>query len=149
MKITAEYAAGFFDGEGCVSAVQHKQWKETWAAQVNLQVSIVNTDPRPLLALQELFGGKVHPRKLHSKHPQWRQTFHWGCPTVQQEKFLRWIRPYCLIKGEQIDMALAFLKTTAAKRSPLPESVIRKRQTLAQALQNVKQWVWSTDQDVR
>ena len=104
------WAAGFFDGEGSINIVRQKRAHgETINHQ--LLVSVSQVDPRPLQYLQEHFGGSIYTRKF--KKAEHKIANSWSIRTQQAEDFLRAIRPYVRVKGEQIDIALAFREIKA------------------------------------
>lgn len=99
------WAAGIIDGEGCID-ISLRQGR-----YAQLDVSVVNTDPRLLLRLRELFRGSVHHRPHQTSRPRHRMTWRWTIVSRQAETFLRQVRPYLVIKQEQADIALAMRKT--------------------------------------
>lgn len=101
------WAAGFFDGEGCVR-IQKESVQRRLNLHYLLQVIVVNTDPAPLDALSEWFGGNVHRRDRTDGH---KTLWWWELGSAAAERFLRAIRPYSIVKCEQIDLALEFRAT--------------------------------------
>ena len=105
------WAAGFFDGEGSINIVRQKKAKPLETVHHALLVSVSQVDPRPLQYLQENFGGSIYTRKF--KKAEWKIAHNWAIRSQQAEDFLRTIRPYARVKGEQIDIALAFREIKA------------------------------------
>src|SRR5215468_12516086 len=89
------YFAGFFDGEGSLG-IYHKKYV----------VTLINTDVRPLRKAKDIWGGAIFSRTRTSycrnAQDQWRWEIY-GHSSIQ---FLRDIRPFVVIKGEQIDCYL-------------------------------------------
>ena len=54
-KLTIEYMAGFFDGEGCVELSPKK---------IQDRISVVNTNKTILEYIQETFGGSIISKKI-------------------------------------------------------------------------------------
>lgn len=104
------YAAGLFDGEGCVHiGVVNKKIS---GGTHRLQINLASTDPRPILFLQERFGGWV--RNVQNKGSR-KPAFYWVISGPDGENFLRLIQPHCIIKADQISLALAFRATMGKK----------------------------------
>jgi hypothetical protein len=96
------YAAGFFDGEGCVNIFSGK------SGYLSVQVIIGNTRRRVLEILMEKYGGGIYAHKMHSKNH--RQAYQWRlCGEIAIE-FVNKIRPYSVIKIEQLDLVVEFWK---------------------------------------
>jgi hypothetical protein len=89
------WAAGFIDGEGCIS-VAHA-YKDVY--QVRVQVS--QKFDGPLLVLKALYGGFIHQRSDNSQ-------FQWQCNGSNGAKFLVQILPYLILKKGQAELALEF-----------------------------------------
>lgn len=99
--ISDEYAAGFFDGEGCVNFTIRGK-----AKQAVIRVMLVNTNINILLEFQERFGGILTSRK--QKNITWKD---FNCLTLNGHfaiKFLSAIRPYVHIKHNQIELAFEY-----------------------------------------
>lgn len=105
------YAAGFFDGEGCVqiaryhARIRREGWceGETWAARA----SIVQTSFQVLRELAGIWGGRPT-----SYQPQDRQLYWtWSLQARQMVvRFLSEILPYLKVKGPQATLALEWLR---------------------------------------
>ena len=99
--ISDEYAAGFFDGEGCVNITVGGK-----SRQVALRVMIVNTDEAILQAFMLRFGGRLsRPRTLTAG---WKKFI---CLTLSGEcafKFLSTICRYAILKRPQIELGMEF-----------------------------------------
>ena len=99
------WAAGFFDGEGSINIVRQKQ-QATGKAYHALIVGVSQVDPRPLLYLQEMYGGNLRIRK--SRQDKWRDAWIWTCRSQQAEDFLRSVLPYLKVKDAEARIALEF-----------------------------------------
>lgn len=98
--ISPEYAAGFFDGEGCVSIT--RSWKN---GQVHLSANLVNTNKQILDLFKLQFGGNVHTRQLK---PNWKPASHWFIYGYAAIEFFKFIRPFLRIKQSQVELAFEF-----------------------------------------
>lgn len=101
-EIERAYAAGFFDGEGCVSITIHQQRSRPG---FRLIATVSQDAVEPLHALQEIWGGHVAARK---PRPNGKISHMWRTSSRSAVVFLTDIRPYCLVKGEGIDLGLEF-----------------------------------------
>jgi hypothetical protein len=106
------YAAGIFDGEGCVcikEVKQHKSHKPTYS----LSVHITNTNEDVINWLLINFDGSKHTKI--PKQENRRKYFRWNCQSKHAANFLTEILPYIKIKNPQVEIALSF----QARRFPL------------------------------
>lgn len=101
--LDVRYAAGFFDGEGCVIVGKNFQVASV-LAQSELEI---------LKEFQAMWGGFIYEQgnnKL-AKKPHW----HWRLSRkAQTQRFLQEIRPFCRVKVAKIDLALEMLKLLQA-----------------------------------
>lgn len=112
-KTELAYAAGFFDGEGSIGIAFTKN--TNGKRYHRLMISIVQTDPRPLLWIKARFGGYMGTGKMHNLGRKLAYT--WQSNSQVAEDFLRTIRPYLIVKAEQADIALAFRETKRNTRA--------------------------------
>jgi len=101
------YAAGFFDGEGCVYVrSQHRPSHEAkgWHVSAYGLVVVSQVDPRPLQWMQARWGGAIRQLKRRSAaRPNDRHAWEWNCSARQCYALLHDIRPWLRVKGEQAD----------------------------------------------
>lgn len=97
------YAAGLFDGEGCVEvymrlteATKHRNRDRS----LRCSLSVCGTDFRPLEWLKIHFGGSVSVRHDPPRKPIGK----WAVFGHEAESFAREIRPFLLVKAEQVDL---------------------------------------------
>jgi hypothetical protein len=126
---SAQWAAGFFDGEGHISiAARGRRYH-------SLTVSAANTDRRPLEQLVELFGGKILDQP---KANRWRLCFSWRLCGEEAIAFLRAVRPYLVVKGEDADTAFAFYATVqrgpGVPRARVSDALVAERELLRRDL---------------
>ena len=98
------YFAGFFDGEGCVAIYKKKY-----------VVSLTNTDVRPLKKVQEMWGGFINVQKKENRRFAIQDIFRWQVYGHNARPFLEAIRPFVLVKREQIDIYLSVLDVLPKK----------------------------------
>jgi hypothetical protein len=104
------YAAGFFDGEGCV----------TTAPGTSVRATISNTN-RPILDWFQLtFRGSVNNQHLPA-NPKHNVAWKWvlvAKPDVLG--FLECVRPYLRVKATEADAAIEFLRKWPKRRAGRP-----------------------------
>src|ERR1051325_9395129 len=104
----ARYAAGFFDGEGCVSVV--KATSRTKEPHYRLQVAITNTNAEILLWFQAHRGGKTYEvsnnRSNLTEYPRMCLVLFWHGREAAAN--LRELEPFLRVKREQAQNAIAF-----------------------------------------
>lgn len=102
------WAAGFFDGEGCVYAGHDKtpQGYHVW----RFYIVVSQTDPRPLEALASRWGGTVKFKRRSQDHhkDQWSWTLRGQLAAV----FIAEILPLLRVKSEVARAALPVLFRT-------------------------------------
>lgn len=92
------WAAGFFDGEGCVF-ISKQVRSEGKYTEYKMRVSISQKSKTPLELIKQLYGGTISP------HPSGWQ---WQCGSQIGASFLRAIEPYLICKNDQVRLALEF-----------------------------------------
>jgi hypothetical protein len=95
------YIAGFFDGEGCISAVADRR------GYVSVRLNISQKFDIPLLFIQARFGGNI----------RWHRgtVWHWEAYGDAALNMLRALLPYLMLKRPQAELAIEFL---AARNGP-------------------------------
>jgi len=108
--ISEQYVAGFFDGEGCVySQLQWIQGKYEKYPRISVQVTIAQTDLNILKLIEKWFGGKT---KIHMLNRTTKTCYQWRVVgKIEVMRFLNTIRPYVVVKKEQVELALEFCDT--------------------------------------
>jgi len=101
------YITGFFDGEGVVGAYKDKR-----DDSILLYISLPNTNPYVLIGMKQVFDGNIYIRKKPEKYPDWRQQWIWNITDKDKKEYLlKKILPYSIVKKQQIELGLKFLKT--------------------------------------
>ena len=102
-KTELAWAAGFFDGEGCIHI-----GRLTARGHTNYQL-IIRVSQRtrePVDEFQRLFGGFVSTTRA-SSHPHKTQWL-WGCSNAQAGKVLAQLLPFLIVKKSQAELAVEF-----------------------------------------
>lgn len=108
-KLTPEYLAGFFDGEGSVGVYPRLKDRTKTKTYFVLVVSLAQSGKNGYLILshlQKIFGGTVY--KSNGKN---KDVWKWNLSSKKAVRFLNVIKDFCLIKREEILLALQFQET--------------------------------------
>src|SRR5712671_5446996 len=114
--LSLPYIAGFFDGEGCVSLCYcNRRKRKSMDGHVmgfKLIAGVSNTDPNVLLMLQSMYGGDLCLSNVRNTNPNHKRVYAWKVTARDTTKaFLTAIEPFCLVKKDQILIALRYLDT--------------------------------------
>jgi hypothetical protein len=103
------YFAGLFDGEGVVDLywMNNNKGGGSWS----LRVAVNMTDPRSLgLLHREYPEAKFYAKRYDAeKHPTYKPYYVWSLHGRNAERFLSEIKPYVILKQDQVKLALTFL----------------------------------------
>ena len=125
--MTPEYAAGLFDGEGCVRIHQTDR-------SFKLRCSICLTYLPILEQLQIEYGGSIHRTRGTNK-----PVYHWVLSTASANSFLEHIYPHVQVKKQEIKIALDFVKLCVGRRGyKLTDVELAIRANYKQELQRLK-----------
>lgn len=113
-KLSLDYVAGYFDGEGCICLNKHKH-KGYKNFYFQLRVQIGTTDKPMLEKLQKQFGGKLHPMSHWNKN--WTPAWVWGLWAQQALGFLEILLPHLHTKKEQAILSIEFQKGQSNSKS--------------------------------
>lgn len=130
-SMTAQYIAGFFDGEGCVRPHMQKTKREGKGGVICVGVifHISQKDPTVLRQIRDFFGfGCVRSANRNSVY-RYRLS-----ARNEQAKFIRTIYPYSIVKRDQLELAYEVLKTmgTRTTRHAIPQSARDYREVVAE-----------------
>ncbi len=95
------WAAGLFDGEGCISV------RPAPRLQITIEINMVH---KPTLQrFHALLGGRFNAGYEHrrNRRTQWR----WRCTDIHAEAVLKLLRPYLVTKASEADLAIALRQT--------------------------------------
>ena len=113
------WAAGFFDGEGCISIGKpiNKRlrkdgtgYRHTW---YQLQAIVAQRNRRPLEVLVGLFGGNITIVKIHGS-----SYFYLRMHGPKAMAMLQRLLPFLVLKQEQAELAIRFQQYYDATRKP-------------------------------
>lgn len=144
-KLFLAWAAGFFDGEGCVLVTISKNSECLSGHRAILQASASQTSRPCLEKLVERFGGAVCAQKYRTpKGRRWSVAYQWTVRSEAALDFLRAVQPYSVVKRTQIDLALTYPLLNAEGRkhgslkAPIPPEVFAERVRVADGLKAIR-----------
>ncbi|HKT90082.1 MAG TPA: LAGLIDADG family homing endonuclease [Candidatus Sulfotelmatobacter sp.] len=134
------WAAGFFDGEGCVSIYSQKRY--TCA-----RVHIVQKDIRPLIRMSKMFGERERigsVKRADRRHTYYRLTFSGQRAADVLEKML----PYLSLKREVAMLALQLQESVnkfsvKERTNVLPDSEMAYRRSLSEKAKWLNSGRWA------
>jgi hypothetical protein len=139
------WAAGFFDGEGCVIVEISKAKRCRHGFRTALHASVTQTS-RPCLELfLKHFGGSIKTYGHRTpRGRRWAVQYTWVARNENAVNFLRAIQPYTIVKQEQVNTALKYpLAASDGKKygrtgNPLPDDVQDYRVAIAHELRAIR-----------
>lgn len=128
------YAAGLFDGEGCVVVAQRHTQQWTFELQLS------NCDNRALKFMVKMFGGKYRSMIDKKTGRSWGL---WVVTSGDAENAARQMLPYSILKKEQLKLFLEIRKTVGSKGHRISPATHTKRLQLTAKINSFKrpQWV--------
>jgi LAGLIDADG endonuclease len=138
------WAAGFFDGEGCVLVEMSKEKGCKHGFRTSLHTTVTQTSLPCLQLYLERFGGGITTSE--NKTPsgrRWAVQYRWSVRNENALNFLKQIQPYVVVKKEQVDAALKYALYDAngkkyGARNPIPDEVMQSRVALRELLQKIR-----------
>ena len=117
--VSAQYWAGLFDGEGCVSLIytvrrRRESNNELPILGFRLVVLLANTRHGILRLMKHSFGGHLNSNK-QPRSPKHKLVWTWRAIAFADAlRFLQAIQPYVLIKQKAVRLGLLYLTTAKA-----------------------------------
>ena len=122
------WAAGFFDGEGCISIVKDKGNKHYF-----LTLAVSQVEMTSLQIFQALFGGNITTRHAPSDKTR-RNCSHWRLSSQGARIVLEFLLPFLIVKKRQAELAIELCNDTANRWGPVTDEEIEKREHIKQAI---------------
>lgn len=104
---TAAYAAGLFDGEGCIQITRVGKAHGADKKYHRLSCSISSTNRQVLDWMMIHYGGRVGNHRRPT-NPKWRPSWRWMIADAGAEEFLRTALPFLIIKHAEALVAIEF-----------------------------------------
>jgi phage N-6-adenine-methyltransferase len=134
------WAAGVFDGEGCVFIRKNKPSKDSKQASIihDLGMKVSMTDKQTIEKLYSIF--KCGHIREEQRGGNWKTAWHWVCRSKDAVKVLSAIYPHSITKKNEIYEAIKFslLPSGQHGQSRVPADLIEKREESYQTLRRLK-----------
>ena len=136
-ELDSAWAAGFIDGEGCITL--HRNTLNGYVLRLQVSSSTIE----PLERLKEIFGGRLNGpyankgryKDSYNRKPMWV----WNNCGENAQAALRLIRPYMACKGEQADLALEYqVGPRAGRGHTLTAEQRAEKERIREALRDAK-----------
>jgi len=131
---TLAYLAGFMDGEGCISLVRSRPTEKN--PGYHLIIVVTQLNPDPLVMYQVAFGGSIHRAVDKRGH---RPRITWQTSGRNAGRALEALRPFLVVKADEADLALEFLRRVANWAGGDKEAELAERTRIHAAIKAVKQ----------
>lgn len=148
MKEKDAYAAGLFDGEGCMR-INHRIRKsnlnsKTVYHEYSELVTISQRDGRMIDWLKENYGGNCYliSRKNHERFSS-EPIYAWIATNSQARNFMQKILPYLIYKKDQVAEALK-LRVNERRIRQEPKELIFREEIMAEVKRLKKVYIPST-----
>lgn len=132
------WAAGFFDGEGCITCYRANINKKPLKHNFGLTLAVTQKSKKSLLIFQELFGGSI---KYYEKHKNSKKYYVFTLTAEESViKCLKKLLPYLIEKREEALLALKFepIMKKRLKYRTMPKEVYDKKESLYFQIKNIK-----------
>ena len=139
------YAAGLFDGEGCVELFMRptgRNKKGNVDNSMRAVLSVTGKDQRPLQWLLETFGGYIQI-STHPKRPHHQPVGRWSVTASKADVFAEAIHPYLRVKKEQVEIwmearSLMYSRGRIRGKRSLSEEEVSYRRSLVAQVSDLK-----------
>lgn len=123
------YAAGLFDGEGCIGIAVKNRTRSAmhapWAKVTMTHEAIIHW-------LKATFGGRIAKRT--PTNPKWSPSYTWLLEARAAVDFIRAVRPYLRVKGPQADLLIEYGATIPMPGQNISINVKRERERIRRAI---------------
>lgn len=137
------YLGGFVDGEGSIAIGINNGNNNR--KRYYLRLSVHQLDKRPLVMLQEEFGGSI---RLHSnKGANQRPIYEWVLVSKNARDAISVLRPYLIVKAEQADVGLEFQAIMDSRNLPKRTSLSIEEVSIRHSYyEKISKMKWSATQ---
>jgi hypothetical protein len=118
------WAAGFIDGEGCISIHKHKSSRNPKYPRFTLRLTVSNTKVDVLNQCKEIFGcGTVTLDQLR-EDKNWKQGYRWTVTCDSASRVLKQLIPYLRVKRRQAETGIEFQSRLTLKGKDLTDDEV-------------------------
>ena len=128
-NIDLAWAAGFFDGEGCISFARRQRTKAK-NLEYELTLIIGQANISPLRKFHKIFGGKIRLDSL--------AYFRWTCNYKESLQVLVLLQPFLFLKQKEAKLALLYKELYLGKGTNITKDLLEKRNRLYRAIKRKK-----------
>jgi hypothetical protein len=142
------YAAGFFDGEGCIGIWEGGSYKGRKTPSLVMVINVTGTNELSIAWWKSTFGvGRIYKIPRKHRKDNWSDSWKWLCDARQARSVLEQILPYLKLKRREAELALEFqrhkdeyvsFRNAQGQNTPLPDNVIQYRANLAATIKAEK-----------
>lgn len=133
------YAAGFFDGEGCINIAKWRQLcSETRepGTYYKLRIILANTYLPTLEWFQATWGGAINTKPIFGNRVQ---GYNWTLAQPQSARFLEEILPYLKQKRTEAELGLEFYRSNRRfGRNARPVEYVADREAFYKRMRALK-----------
>jgi hypothetical protein len=144
-EIFLAWAAGFFDGEGCVMVEVSKEKRCKHGYRTSLHANVTQTSLPCLHLFLERFGGSIQSTENRTPNGRrWAVQHRWLVRNENAIEFLKAILPYLVVKKTQVETALSYPMRSPDGRkygnasNPIPDDVMAARMSIRNMLQDIR-----------
>jgi hypothetical protein len=132
-RLAHAWAAGLFDGEGCVSIAKARQGHAGRTLYYRVDLIVSNTRRELLAPFVVLFGGRIDHHRKNS--PRRQDSFQWKTTgSAHAAEVLTAIRPWLIAKRENAEVALSACALLTRKGGTRPPAEIAALEELKQRM---------------
>ena len=145
MKVTQNdyaWAAGIFDGEGCINISKQKPCNGMKNPSYVLRIQIAMCHKKTVYKLLEIFPeGKVYAIERRKHHPNYKDQWRFAIQSHNCKNFLTKILPYSVTKLDQLNLGLEYLQLPKGNvgGKPMPTELVEKRELYYQQMKDLKE----------
>lgn len=116
-ELDLSYAAGLFDGEGCIM-ISRSRARGNDSTKYMLYVTVANTDVEIMSWMFQMFGGALKAARIVDGQRFGRKPcYHWRLASSKAERFLLTLTPFLRIKRKQAELALEFRRSLCVRKN--------------------------------
>lgn len=132
------WAAGFFDGEGCVLVEMSKSERSLGGKRFRLHATVTQTSLPCLQKFADFFGGSIVSNEFTTPQGRrWSVQHRWSVRDAEALKFLAAIHPFTVVKYDEITVALDYPLNKVKNR--LEPGVFETRLDIRQKLKDLRE----------
>lgn len=125
------WAAGFFDGEGCIQISRFRTDRYTFGVAHKLHVIVTQKERKPLEDFKRMFGGSVSINRS-------TDTYLWQVSNLHADKFLKLVQKYLVCKKDESKIGRKFIKLLKGNNEKITLKNLKQRDGIYGKLKQIK-----------